>query len=90
MICVPMTVSASAESVPVQVSSRGGIISSAIGASYFMGKDAPYEGPVVFTPSAEQQVIQTAGKSIAENIIIDPIPSNYGLVTYNGAFITVS
>lgn len=90
MICVPMTVSASAENVPVHVSSSGGVILSSVGSAYFMGKDAPYEGPVVFTPSPEQQVIPTAGKAVSENLIINPIPSNYGLVTYNGAFITVS
>lgn len=79
MIAVPMHVSTRNVSVPVN-----------IGTAYYMGRDAPYEGPVIFTPSANEQIIQTAGKTVAENIIINPIPSNYGLVTYNGAIITIS
>ena len=79
MIAVPMKVSANISVVPLN-----------IGAAYCMGRDSPYEGPIEFTPTSEEQVIETAGKSVAENIIIHPIPSNYGLITYNGAFITVS
>lgn len=49
-----------------------------------------YEGPYNFTPSAQTQEIDISGKRATENIIINPIPQNYGLITWNGAFLTVS
>lgn len=79
MIAVPMTVATQDVSVPVK-----------IGTAYYMGRDAPYEGEYEFTPTQEQQTIQIAGKSASKDIIINPIPNNYGLITYNGSFITVS
>ena len=79
MIAIPMTVATQDVSVPVN-----------IGTAYYMGLDPPYEGEYEFTPMQEQQVIQIAGKSASQDIIINPIPNNYGLITYNGSFITVS
>lgn len=49
-----------------------------------------YQGSYVFTPSAESQTIHTGGTTLLSNITINPIPSNYGLITYNGVTITVS
>lgn len=50
----------------------------------------PYEGNYAVTPSAETQVLQTSGLRMTDNITIEPIPSNYGLITWNGSTITVS
>lgn len=49
-----------------------------------------YEGPVEVTPSGEGQTLATADFYMRENIVINPIPNNYGLITYDGANITVS
>lgn len=49
-----------------------------------------YNGPYEFTPSAETQRAEIYGKMGRADIVINPIPSNYGLVTYDGAIITVS
>lgn len=49
-----------------------------------------YTGPYEFTPGAEEQVAHVARKQATEDIIIHPIPQNYGLVTYNGSIITIS
>lgn len=55
------------------------------------GGSAPtYRGPYEVTPSREQQTLATGGLRAAQDIIIAPIPSNYGLITYNGFEITVS
>lgn len=32
----------------------------------------------------------TENKTTQQNIVINPIPSNYGLITWNGSVITVS
>ena len=49
-----------------------------------------YSGVTTVTPSEEIQTLQTEDKVVLENIIINPIPSNYGLITWNGATLTVS
>jgi hypothetical protein len=49
-----------------------------------------YHGEYEFTPSSQSQTIATAGLVLSENITIDPIPSNYGLITWNGSTLTVS
>ena len=49
-----------------------------------------YDGETEFTPSSSVQTIFTARKLLATDITINPIPSNYGLVTYDGSIITIS
>lgn len=49
-----------------------------------------YEGQTTVTPTQETQVLQTAGLVVSQNIIVNPIPSNYGLITWDGSTITVS
>ena len=49
-----------------------------------------YEGVYDFTPSAETQTIPINGKTATQDITINPIPQNYGLITWNGATLTVS
>ena len=50
----------------------------------------PYTGDYTITPSAEEQVLETKGLRMTDNLTINPIPSNYGLITWNGSTITVS
>ena len=49
-----------------------------------------YTGPTTVTPSQETQVLNTAALSVYEDITVNPIPSNYGLITWNGSVLTVS
>lgn len=49
-----------------------------------------YTGPYEFTPGAEEQTVQIAHLQATQDIRINPIPNNYGLVTYNGNIITIS
>lgn len=49
-----------------------------------------YSGATEITPSEETQTLQTANKTVLQNIIINPIPSNYGRITWNGSTLTVS
>lgn len=50
----------------------------------------PYQGPYEFTPSSEVQTVNIADKLATEDITINPIPSNYGLITWSGSTLTVS
>lgn len=51
---------------------------------------ATYDGDYVITPSQEEQVLQTQNLLSKENFTIKPIPSNYGLITWNGSVLTVT
>lgn len=47
-------------------------------------------GPYEVTPQATAQTLATSGLQMARDLTIDPIPSNYGLVTWDGSTLTVS
>ena len=49
-----------------------------------------YSGPLEITPSEETQTLQTAERVVHDVIVINPIPSNYGLITWNGSFLTIT
>lgn len=49
-----------------------------------------YSGETEFTPSDEEQVIRIGGYRATQDITINPIPSNYGKIEWNGAYLTVS
>lgn len=49
-----------------------------------------YDGEYTITPGDEEQVLQTRKTVLTENIVINPIPSNYGKITWNGSALTVS
>lgn len=55
-----------------------------------IGSYAIYDGTYTVTPGPEAQTLETANLALSDNIIINPIPSNYGLITWNGAYLTVS
>lgn len=50
----------------------------------------PYEGSYVVTPSDQTQTLLTDGKSMAHNVTVNPIPSNWGRVAWNGSWLTIS
>lgn len=50
----------------------------------------PYSGQTEVTPSSETQILETEGFTMLDNITINPIPNNYGLITWNGSTLTVS
>ena len=49
-----------------------------------------YEGSYEATPGPEVQILATADRWLTEDIKIQPIPSNYGLIAWDGSVITVS
>lgn len=50
----------------------------------------PFTGEYEYTPTQSTQTVEISGKMATQNIIINPIPSNYGLITWNGSALTVS
>ena len=49
-----------------------------------------YEGSYQVTPTTTAQTLGTEGLLMTADLVIEPIPSNYGLITWNGATLTVS
>ena len=49
-----------------------------------------FDGEYTYTPNGDTQTVPISGKIARSDIVINPIPSNYGLITYNGVYITVS
>ena len=49
-----------------------------------------YEGPYEFTPTQSSQTASVEGKACTQDITINPIPSYYGLITWDGSALTVS
>lgn len=49
-----------------------------------------YEGSYEFIPTMQEQIANTQNLIMHDNVVIKPIPQNYGLITYNGFEITVS
>lgn len=49
-----------------------------------------YHGAYEVTPSSEPQVLDTDTLILDGNITINPIPNNYGLISWDGSTITVS
>ena len=56
----------------------------------YEGDRPPYEGDYNVTPTNEEQILETSGKRMTGNVKVAPIPSNYGLISWNGSTITVS
>lgn len=54
------------------------------------GIEKEYKGECDITPTNEKQVFNTEGMRCPHNFIVEPIPQNYGLITYNGSTIIVS
>ena len=89
MIHVPMSVSVSSVSVPMRVSAQPNV-SALTGIKYEVTEYQKYDGPLEFTPSDESQIVETSERVLLSNIIINPIPSNYGKISYNGSVLTVT
>lgn len=61
-----------------------------VGGDVAVPRAAYYRGDYTLTPSTSTQVIPMKGKTALADITINPIPSNYGLITWDGSAITVS
>lgn len=49
-----------------------------------------YQGDYEITPTDRTQLIDCGGLVSLRDFVINPIPSNYGKITWNGAVLTVS
>lgn len=78
-----------ASSIPLCIGEDSSIPLGFDGAMYAAGVPY-YDGEYEITPSPETQVLRMKDLRAADDVTVRPIPSNYGLITWNGSVITVS
>lgn len=86
---VPITVTAS-KSIEIGLTAESSTVSMELTASAGSIEGEPYEGPYAVTPSKRTQILQTKNLVATANITVEPIPDNYGLITWDGSILTVS
>ena len=85
---VPVTVAVSAVSIPASVSESSVSVPASPSLVVEIG-GVPYSGSYDFTPTDEVQTIACEDRLMMQDITIQPIPSNYGKVSWDGAAITI-
>lgn len=77
--------------VPLDLEASGNIeVSPEVVTRISHGDYDEYQGAYEFTPTTEAQTIPTDHLVLMDNITIDPIPNNYGLITWDGVTLMVS
>lgn len=89
-IFVSMTVDTDAKSIPITIRDGYKNIRLTVNTTIIAGEPGDYDGPYVVTPSDAVQVLPTKNAKLDDYIRVQPIPKNYGLITWNGSFLTVS
>ena len=51
---------------------------------------ADYQGAYTVTPTQQTQTLPTEGLMMTQDVTVNPIPSNYGLITWTGSVLIVS
>ena len=87
---VPMRVISSEDGFQMTVSSDSVEVGTKAAAEIRVTASDVYPGPYTVTPTEETQILSTQNKLDISNITIEPIPANYGRLTWNGNILTVS
>ncbi len=90
MITIPMQIETDTVSIPMAAFSTDIPFAVDVASAIEVVQTNPYTGEYRFTPCDESITARTADKYLADDIVIDPIPSNYGHITWNGTVLTVS
>lgn len=89
-IRIDMTVTESQQNYCLKVTETNTPIQVDVETPVVAGTAKEYKGECDITPTDAKQVFNTEGMRCPHNFIVEPIPNNYGLITYNGSIITVS
>lgn len=86
----PINIAVTDQEFPLNVIESNETVALDVATSIQIVNGEKYQGSYTVTPSREAVVLNTIGKELEDNITVEPIPSNYGLITWNGSIITVS
>lgn len=87
---IPMSVAPDQENLAVDIAADAVCLPVKCTLDLYPSDYPEYEGPFEFTPNQEIQVVSIKNQIPHSNLVINPIPNNYGLITWNGSVITVS
>lgn len=87
-ITIPLQV-AGGETITLAID-PGRLIPMAVDTTITANLGEHYQGPYAVTPAAHGQTLNTAGRIMDQDLVVEAIPSNYGLVTWDGSVLTVS
>ena len=88
---IPVEVAVTRVRSPVTVAESKVTLNAGISAAYLVnGGGEKYTGSYEVTPTNEEQTLPTKNKTLERNIVVNPVPNNYGLITWNGSTLTVS
>lgn len=87
-VCMPMPDECLGRSM--DISELSPVYAMQVGTAIYIGECQPYEGVYEVTPTRYTQILPTAGLGMAQDVIVNPIPPEYGLVTWDGHVLTVS
>lgn len=91
MNTIPVTLTVSETDYTLEVSVEEGISAAlTVDTAIQLVDGDHYEGEYTVTPSATAQTLATEGLVMTQNVTIEPIPNNYGLITWDGSVLTVS
>lgn len=76
--------------IPLKVGGTGEAVRAEVSPPFKPVYPDAYPGPYEVTPSSEAQVLPTTHHTMTGDLVVNPIPSNYGLITWNGSTLTVS
>ena len=76
--------------IPLKVGGTGEAVRAEVSPPFKPVYPDAYPGPYEVTPSSEAQVLPTTHHTMTGDLVVNPIPSNYGLITWDGAVLTVS
>lgn len=89
-VTVTASVSSMAIDASADVSGQAIDATASIDVQILSGDYPVYSGATEVTPTTSTQTLSTASTILTSDIVISPIPSNYGLITWNGSTLTVS
>ena len=87
---VPMRVVSSENEFQMSVSADSVEMAARVGSEIRVTASDVFYGPYTITPTEETQILRTRNKLDISDITIEPIPTNYGRLTWNGNILTVS
>lgn len=76
--------------IPLVVSNSNVTVSVGLATPIMTSTVPEYDGEYDIVPSGQAQVFGTNGTKLTHDFVVEPIPSNYGLITWDGSTITVS
>lgn len=76
--------------IPLKVGGTDAVVPGKVSPPFKPVYPDAYPGPYEVTPGAEPVVLATDGHSMTADVVVAAVPSNYGLITWNGSTLTVS